>query len=89
MGTRVLSGCLAMGFLLMPLAFAADPPAKKRTAMSEDMRKAIAFEHRKELAAARQARLEAAHPSVTYNSANRSAANRDSADRAKTSDRKK
>jgi len=47
--------------------------AKKQPAMSEDMRRAIAWEHYKDLAAARQARLEAIHPSVTYTDANRSA----------------
>ena len=58
-------------------------PAKKQTtttqqkasepAMTEDMREAIAFEHAKDVADERQARLEAQHPSVTYGEANRSA----------------
>jgi hypothetical protein len=39
--------------------------------MSEDMRQAIAFEHYKDLAAARQARKEAKHPSVSYSNADR------------------
>ena len=44
-------------------------------AVDKDMQRAIAWERQKERAAARQARLEKRHPSVTYdnNSANRSA----------------
>ena len=47
--------------------------AESRPAMSEDMREAIAFEHNKDLADERQARMEAKHPSVSYTDANRSA----------------
>ena len=47
--------------------------AESQPAMSEDMREAIAFEHNKDLADERQARLEAKHPSVSYTDANRSA----------------
>ena len=64
------SRVVVYGLLLAPLGFAATP--KKRPAMSSDMQRAIAFERYKDMAAARQARLEARHPSVTYsNSANR------------------
>jgi hypothetical protein len=46
-------------------------------AVDKDMQRAIAWERAKDRAAARQARLEKRHPSVTYNnndnSANRSA----------------
>ena len=66
MKTRLLAGWV----LLAPLVFGATP--KKQPAMSEDMRRAIAFERYKDLAAARQARKEAIHPSVTYSNANRS-----------------
>ncbi len=42
-------------------------------AVDRDMQRAIAWERHKDQAAARQARLEQRHPSVTYsNSANRS-----------------
>jgi hypothetical protein len=39
---------------------------------SDDMRRAIAWERYKDLAAARQAAKERKHPSVTYGQANRS-----------------
>lgn len=45
---------------------AAAEPARTRT-LSDDMRRAIQWERHKEQAAARQARREARHPSVTYN----------------------
>lgn len=84
MGTRVLSGCLAIGVLLSPFAFGADKPAKKPSTMDQDMRRAIAFEHYKDVAAARQERKERVHPSVSYDNANRSTDNdRDSANRVK------
>jgi hypothetical protein len=41
--------------------------------LSPDMRRAIAWEHYKDVAAARQARIEARHPTVTYGEANRDA----------------
>ena len=49
--------------------------ASMYAAADRDMQRAIAWERQKERAAARQARLEKRHPSVTYNSdsnANRS-----------------
>ena len=45
--------------------------ADRRSNMSPDMQAAIAWERHKEAAAARQARIEARHPTVT-NNANRS-----------------
>jgi hypothetical protein len=47
--------------------------ADREAGMSQDMRDAIAWERHKDAAAARQARIEAKHPSVTYNNANRTA----------------
>lgn len=50
--------------------------ASMYAAADNDMQRAIAWERHKEQAAARQARLEKRHPSVTYNdnnSANRAA----------------
>jgi hypothetical protein len=63
-----------VGALLTPVLGAADEAAKaKKPAMSSDMQRAIAWERFKDLAAARQARLEAIHPSVPAPSADRSA----------------
>ena len=74
MGKTLVAGILGAGMLLAPL-FAAD--ADKKDQMSKDMREAIAFEHFKDAAAARQERMEARHPSVTYsNSGSNSGANR-------------
>src|SRR5579859_4154184 len=60
------AGILGASLLLAPI-FAADDQAKKprNDGMSQDMREAIAFEHFKDAAAARQARIEAKNPSVT------------------------
>jgi hypothetical protein len=71
MKARILAGLMGAGLLLAPIVSAAT--AKKSAAMSEDMRRAIAWERYKDLAAARQARLEAIHPSATSTDANRSA----------------
>jgi hypothetical protein len=71
MKTRILAGLMGASLVFAPMLLA--ETAKKAAAMSEDMRRAIAWEHYKDLAAERQARLEAKHPSVTYTDANRSA----------------
>lgn len=73
MNTRFLAGLIGTGVLAAAVAYGQTAP-KKQPAMSEDMRQAIAFERYKDLAAARQARKEAVHPSVTYSNsgANRS-----------------
>jgi hypothetical protein len=70
MKTRIVVVLMGAGLVVAPMVMA--ETAKKST-MSEDMRRAIAWEHFKDVAAARQARLEAKHPSVTYTDANRSA----------------
>lgn len=54
---RLLALCIGSGMLLA---------AASRPRQSDDMRRAIAWEHYKDMAAARQARMEARHPSVTY-----------------------
>jgi hypothetical protein len=87
MTAKILTATLGTVLLLAPLTFAQDKkpsptPAKtsktatgsadREAGMSEDMREAIAWERHKEAAAARQARIEAKHPTVTYNNANRS-----------------
>ena len=75
MNTRFLAGLIGAGMLVAPLTFGQTTPAKRNEpAMSQDMRQAIAFERAKDRADARQARIEAKHPSVTYanSGANRS-----------------
>jgi hypothetical protein len=72
MKTRWLAGWIGAAMLLTPLAKAQNDGRKEGT--SADMRAAIQWEQHKDAAAARQARLERLHPSVTYdnpNSANR------------------
>lgn len=71
MKTGLLALSLGAGLLVTPLVFGASP--EKSSTMSNDMRRAIAFERYKDVAAARQARKEAVHPSVTYTNADRSA----------------
>ena len=76
MKARLLTGFLGTALVLAPLVSAASPD-KKSSGMSDDMRRAIAFQRAKDRADARQARLEAKHPSVTYNTANREADRQD------------
>ncbi len=66
MHTRLLAGLIASGMLLAPLGFAVER-------MSPAMRRAIEFERHKAWADARQARIEARHPTVFYNYAERQA----------------
>ncbi len=67
MRTRLLAGLVCAGALCAPLVSAA---STKKSTMSEDMRRAIAWEHHKDAAAARQARLERRHPTVPSANAN-------------------
>ncbi|MDR3699795.1 MAG: hypothetical protein P4L56_09190 [Candidatus Sulfopaludibacter sp.] len=78
MKARLFTGLVAAGLLLLPLSAADDSAKRKADTGNQDpeMQRAIAFEHYKDLAAERQARLEAKHPSVFYNAADREA-NRD------------
>ncbi len=78
---RLFTGLLAAGLLLAPLGAADKPQAKKADteAQDPDMQRAIAFEHYKDVAAARQAAMEAKHPTVFYDNADR-AADRDRED---------
>ena len=75
MRTRLFAGIVGACLLLAPLC-AADKDQTARNsrnqAQDSDMQRAIAFEHYKDLAAARQARKEAQHPTVFYNNADRS-----------------
>jgi hypothetical protein len=69
------TGLVAGGLFLLPLS-AADQTAKRKADTEKqdpDMQRAIAFEHYKDGAAERQARIEAKHPTVFYNNANREA----------------
>ena len=54
-----------------PLLLADDANRPKKPKQDSDMQRAIEFERYKERAAARQARLEARHPTVFYNNADR------------------
>lgn len=87
--TKVLTGTVAGMLLLAPFSHAQDQkpsPAKttqaKGAGMSEDMREAIAWEHAKDRAAARQARIEARH-SHAEQSANRAIDNEDTGRKVK------
>ena len=77
MRKRLFAGVMGVALLLAPVAFAQQesskkPPATKSSTsgMSADMREAIEFQRAKDRADARQARLEARHPSVTYSNTN-------------------
>jgi hypothetical protein len=76
---RGASLLLASGLVLTTVAFAQTPKkvqtnsGQSQTRTSEDMRRAIEFQRAKDRADARQARLEARHPSVPSPSAERSA----------------
>jgi hypothetical protein len=74
MHARLLAGFVSAAFVLGPLCQAAEPQKPTNTRQDNDMARAIAFQRQKDAADARQARLEARHPSVSYsNSAERSA----------------
>jgi hypothetical protein len=59
-------------FLAAGTLLAAEAP-KRPASHNSDMQRAIAFERYKDVAAARQARKEARHPSIPKSSADRSA----------------
>jgi hypothetical protein len=70
MNRKVLAALL---FVAIGSATAAER-AKSKAPVSSDIQRAIAWEKHKDAAAARQARIEARHPTVTYNNnADRSA----------------
>jgi hypothetical protein len=81
MKTRLLGALLSAGLLMAPFTLSAgDSDKPKDTAQKNgnqsqdsDMQRAIAFEHYKDVAAARQARMEAKHPTVFYTNADRAA----------------
>lgn len=79
MKTRLFTGLVAAGLVLAPLSAADKKPQPKKAQteqteqMDPDMQRAIAFERYKDLASARQAAMEAKHPTVFYNNADRSA----------------
>jgi beta-lactamase class D len=62
--------------LMLTTLNAADTPKRKsdtqKQDQSSDMQRAIAFERHKDMAAARQERMEAKHPTVFYDNADRS-----------------
>ena len=71
--TGVLGGAVIFGPMVSADTAKKATTAQKKEVMSQDMREAIAFERHKEEAAARQARIEARHPSVSQSNAVRSA----------------
>jgi hypothetical protein len=77
MKTRLLTGVVAAGLTLSPLGFAQqrqDNQSKVSGQQNEanDVQRAIAYQRAKDRADARQAKLEARHPSVDYSHADRS-----------------
>jgi hypothetical protein len=88
MNTRLLAGLLGAGLLLAPLSLAADKKPKSKQ-MDDDMARAIAFERYKDMASARQARIEAQHPTVSYSNADRSVDSDNDANRVKDPGHKK
>jgi len=91
---RGASLLLASGLVFTTVAFAQTPKKAQtnsdhgQTRMSEDMRRAIEFQRAKDRADARQARLEARHPSVPPPSAERSAEDSTVKDPGPASERK-
>jgi hypothetical protein len=70
---KLVAGFAGAAFLLTPLVQAANKP-RKPTQTDSDMARAIAFQRQKDAADARQARLEARHPTISDpNSAERTA----------------
>jgi hypothetical protein len=79
MHKRVVTAAVGTVLLLVPGTFSqsrkpspASPPARhdepeRRNSQTQDVHDAIAWERHKEAAAAKWARIEAKHPSVTYN----------------------
>jgi hypothetical protein len=82
MKIKVVAGLLGAGLMLAPFSLAEDKKPKSKQ-MDDDMARAIAFERYKDVAAARQAKLEARHPSVSYTNADRSVESDDDANRVK------
>ena len=78
MKTTLITGLLGACLAVAPLIAADqakrtdDSTPKAAHAQDSDMQKAIAFERYKEMAAARQERKEAKHPTVFYTNADRS-----------------
>jgi hypothetical protein len=77
MKIHLLTGVVGIGLTLSPLGFAQqgqNNPAKVSAQQNEakGVQAAIAFQRAKDRADARQARLEARHPSVDYSNADRS-----------------
>lgn len=81
--------CLVLGSVLLASAgMAADEKTEKpkqnqrqSQSMSEDMRQAVEFERAKDRADARQAAIEAKHPTVFYNNQSGNSTDQNSANR--------
>jgi len=63
----LLTGILAAGLFIAPAGAADHSKKVRRESQDSDMQRAIEFQRNEDRAAARQARLEARHPSATYN----------------------
>lgn len=76
MHRNLLAGVIGAALVLSPFGFAQQPPKSQQKAAqpqreSDGVQQAIAFQRSKDRADARQAKLEARHPSVDYSSADR------------------
>ncbi len=76
MRINFLAGALGTALILAPLGLAqrqdnAQSPRQSQRDDSDGVRRAIAFQHAKDRADERQARLETRHPSVDYSNADR------------------
>jgi hypothetical protein len=88
MKLNFLTGVIGTALLLAPLGFAqqqnTNPKVSHQAQSGADgVREAIAFQHAKDRADARQARLEAIHPSVDYSNADRQMDDSPTANRVK------
>lgn len=88
MKLNFLTGVIGTALLLAPLGLAQQQNTKPKVSHqaqseAEGVREAIAFQRAKDRADARQARLEAIHPSVDYSNADRQMDDSTTANRVK------
>jgi hypothetical protein len=73
MKAALLAATVAAALGFAPLSSAESPQKSSTPKVDSDMQRAIAWERFKDMAAARQARKEKVHPSVTYSNPDRNA----------------